>query len=372
MGNESREELDALAVESIALRGTWWRRGQREGPSYPGAVAGSDLGILILKRLKPALGQGWGVRRWLVRRLQKAAVVGSTTYLEMPMRKLDTFVLRSLLGLAVVSAIACSDESKPTVSRDGSVDRPTDTLAPDSNKLDVAASDGASADAVAVDAPSADVIAPLDQAGSLDAGGGDGVIDVAGVDGGLGPDSARIDGAAALDGGSGEAGPVIDGAHAVDGGVTTMANITFRLDNRAAATVYLRNACWFPFTVTSLADGSQYANASYCACDCADSRCDSAVACAPCAPPSGVAVAAGESKDIAWTARKSTLESRTGEFGAFQCVSHQPIAVGTYRVAVPVYATQEDAEAELNARTVEQSFVLDTSNAVVVVPIPGT
>ncbi len=244
-------------------------------------------------------------------------------------------------------------------------------LAPDTGKLDVAPSADASVDTVAVDAPSVDVVAPLDQAGALDAGGGDVAIDVAGVDGGLGPDSARIDGAAILDGGSGEAGPVIDGAPAVDGGITTMAKITFRLDNRAAATVYLRNACWLPLTVTSLADGSQYANASYCACDCADSQCNSTVNCAPCAPPSGVAVAAGESKDIAWTARKSTLESRTGELGAYQCVSHQPIAVGTYRVAVSVYATEADAAAELNGRTVEHSFVLDTSNAVVVVPIPG-
>ena len=91
--------------------------------------------------------------------------------------------------------------------------------------------------------------------------------------------------------------------------------------------------------------------------------------CGPCAPPSGVAVAAGQTSALPWKAGKFTLETKTGTAGSFQCLSHAPIATGDYRVAATVYPTEADAMAQTNGRTVQQSFVLGTTDATVVVPI---
>jgi hypothetical protein len=156
---------------------------------------------------------------------------------------------------------------------------------------------------------------------------------------------------------------------AVDAGAMTMASITFRLDNLGTQAVYLYNACWIPLTVTSTVDGTEYTNAQYCACNCADSSCTESVNCVPCAPPSGVAVAAGQTTDLSWKAGRFTLETKTGTAGIFQCLAHAPIATGDYRVAVTVYPTEADARSQTNGRTVQQSFVLGTTNATVLVPI---
>lgn len=290
------------------------------------------------------------------------------------MRKLDKLTLVQAVFCVVVSgaAVGCGDDSKPETRLDAAVDRAGDALAPDAARTDtlvpadVAKADAAQADAAKTDVPPLDS-AKLDVAAVLDTGKGETALDGAGVDGGS-VDVAQDDAPPALDTVGVETGN-IDGAGTVDGGVTTMASITFRLDNQGAQTVYLRNNCWIPFEVTSLADGTAYANAFFCACTCADASCTSQVACAPCAPPSGIAVAAGQTQDVSWQARKSTLENRTGSFGAYQCVAHAPIPTGTYRLALSVYPTEADAAAGTNGRVIQQSFVLGTANATIAVPV---
>jgi hypothetical protein len=292
------------------------------------------------------------------------------------MRRFDKLVMvQSLLGFLVAGAIGCGDDAKPQTKRDGSMDLAADASAPDLAKADtLVPGDMAKTDAPAVDAAQTDVAQPLDTAtldvpSPLDVGQGETAFDTGGVDTGLGPDGARADGPSVLDGGSGETGAGIDSTGAVDAGATTMANVTFRLDNQGTQTVYLYNACWVPLTVTSTADGTEYTNALFCACNCADSTCTESVKCAPCAPPSGVAVAAGQTSDLPWKAGKFTLETKTGSAGSFQCLGQAPIATGNYRVAVTVYPTEVDAVAKTNGRIVQQSFVLGTTNATVVVPI---
>jgi hypothetical protein len=281
------------------------------------------------------------------------------------MRKLDKLItVQSLLALVVAGALGCADDGKKQTKPDGALDVAADALAPDTAKADTLAVDAASADVV----PPADT-AEVDVPWLPDAGQGETAPDTQGADTGLGPDGARADGLLALDGGLGETGAGMDGTSAVDASEVTMATITFRLDNQGTQTVYLRNACLVPVTVTSTADDAEYTNALFCACSCADSNCMDSVACAPCAPPSGVAVATGQTRDLPWKAGKFTLETKTGTSGNFQCLGHAPIATGVYRVAVVVYPTEADAVAQTNGRTVRQSFVLGTTEAVVVVPM---
>jgi hypothetical protein len=149
----------------------------------------------------------------------------------------------------------------------------------------------------------------------------------------------------------------------------TMASITLRLTNEAAQTVYLRSACAIPFDVTSTADGTVYTNQMICACDCANAGCTGGNACGACAPPSGIAVQVGGTADLSWTAQLATSQTKTGAAGPFQCVSRAAIPTGTYRLAVVVYPTAEDAVAETNGKTLEQSFVLGTTNATIAVAI---
>ena len=185
---------------------------------------------------------------------------------------------------------------------------------------------------------------PLDTAGALD-----GVVE---------------DVAQSLDTGAGEAGTV-DGTLAM-----TNATITFELANMGTQTANLRSECWMPITVTALADGASYTDQSYCLCNCADSSCMGPVNCSPCAPPAGIPLEPGKTRNISWTARKSTVQKKTGSVGEFQCVAHAPIATGSYEVAVVVYPTEADAAADSNGKTVEHSFVLGTSDATVGVPVP--
>lgn len=289
------------------------------------------------------------------------------------MHKIDKLTtVQAVFCLLITGVVAgCGDDSKPETRLDAAVDRAGDALAADAAKTDtLVPADAAKPDGPQADAPTSDAAPPLDTAkvdGSalLDVGAGE----TGGVDGGSGLDGAAGDAPLELDTGAVDTG-AFDGAGGLDGGATTMASITFRVENQGAQTVYLRSSCWIPFDVTSVADGAVYANAFFCACSCADASCTSQVACAPCAPPSGIAVAAGQIKDVSWQARKSTLENKTGSLGAYQCVAHAPIPTGTYRLAISVYPSEADAAAGTNGRVIQQSFMLGGSNATVVVPVP--
>jgi hypothetical protein len=291
--------------------------------------------------------------------------------LEITMRKLEHAVFAlSIPCLLVAGAAGCGDSTAAQPQPDGAVDNrradaPGDTPSADApwgaetTKLDVAKLDVAKLDVPVVE----DTGKPGDASDASETG-----LDAATVDAAA-QDVPGVDGSALLDGGSSEAGGV-DGAAGVDALTMTTANVTFRLENRGAQAVYLRNACFIPFDVTCAADGTVYANAFFCACNCADSTCNGPLACGPCAPTSGVAIAPGETRDLSWIARKSTLQTKTGATGSFQCVAIAPIPTGDYRMSISVYPTAADAVAATNGTTVRQSFLLDTANTTVAVPIP--
>lgn len=291
------------------------------------------------------------------------------------MRKPDKVTLvQAVFCLLVTGAGAgCGDDGKTEARPDAAVERPGDVSA-DSAKADIAPADLAKADTAPIDGVKTDApllldTGKLDLPATLDVGQGETAIDTAGVDGGPALDGAAVDAPPVADVAVGET-SAIDGTGTVDADGMTMAGITFRLQNQGAQAIYVRVSCWVPFQVTSVADGTVYANKSFCACDCADTTCTVPMACAPCAPPSGVAVASGQTKDVSWQARSSTLQSKTGTTGAFECVAHAPIATGAYRLAITVYATEADAVAETNGRVVQHTFALGTTNAVVEVPVP--
>jgi hypothetical protein len=287
----------------------------------------------------------------------------------MPMRNLDKSTsMPPFLCLLIAAAVGCGDgtsaETKPDGGPDGSTAPDTakaDALALQDTAKDTPTIDGPSgADAPTADAPSPPDTATADLPQSQDASRVDARAPV---------DGDRTDAPAVLDSGAVDVRPGIDATPSMDALATTMASITFRLTNSGAQTVYLRNACWVSFNLTSAADGTVYTNQAFCACDCASTACTGGVQCGPCAPTSGTAVQVGGTADLAWTAQKTTLETKTGSTGAFQCVSHAAIPTGTYHFAVVVYPTAEDAVAETNGKTLQQDFVLGTANAIVAVAI---
>lgn len=287
------------------------------------------------------------------------------------MRNLDKSpLLHLMLCLFVASAtsLGCGDgttaETKPDGGRDSAL--AADAATADARLLDdMAKTDAPSvADTAAVDTPLPEDTAKADTHGSLDGG-----PDASRVDAGWAQDADSVDVPAKLDSSVVEVGNAVDGTPSVDALATTMATVTFQLTNQGTQAVYLRNACWIHFDVTATADGTVYANQSFCACDCASANCTGAILCGPCAPTSGTAVQAGETTNLWWTAQSATLQTKTGTTGSFQCVSLAPIPTGSYRVAIVVYPTAEDAVAETNGKTIEQGFVLGTANATVAVPI---
>lgn len=297
------------------------------------------------------------------------------------MPKLDKPTVAQVVFCLLVTGIGagCGDDTGSKAKLDAAVDATADVPGADAAKpgADAAKTDTLAppdlsrADAPESDTPMTDVPLPRDTApdgpATLDVANGETGLDSSAVDTGLVPDVAG-DAPPALDTGAVETGG-IDGTTAVDAEGMTTASITFRLHNQGAQPVYVRSNCWIPFDVTSLADGTVYANRFFCACSCAEALCTGPVACAPCPPPDGLEVAPGQTRDLSWQARKSTLETKTGTQGPFECVAHAPIATGAYRVSVSVYPTEEDAAAETNGRVVQQSFTLGTANAVVTVPV---
>jgi hypothetical protein len=187
----------------------------------------------------------------------------------------------------------------------------------------------------------------------------------------LAPDGARADLApTAQDGGKADAGVgPEDTSPSADALAETSALITFRFSNTRSQTVYLRRGCSYSLEVISEADGKTYSNQSFCACDCSSASCQSTPSCGVCAPTAGIPVEVGKSLDISWSALISTLQTKTGSLGTFQCVVQTSIPVGTYRIRITVYPTPEDAVALTNGGTVEMSFLLTTANATVEVPI---
>jgi hypothetical protein len=239
-------------------------------------------------------------------------------------------VAQLILSSAFLWTVGCGDDTKKTV-KDGGTDvavvldtnRPDLTLAPDT-KLDTATTP----DVPLVDAASPDMAAQ---------------------------DGATTDG-------------MDDAMVGTDAVGETLASITFRFKNTGTQAVYLHRQCDLPIQVTAEADGATYSNSFICACDCADSSCQVTINCAQCLW-SGLAVEPGKSEDIVWSAMKSTMQTKMGTMGSFQCVAHAPIPTGAYRVSIQVYPTAADAASQANGKAVTKSFTLTTANATIDFPL---
>ena len=265
------------------------------------------------------------------------------------MRNTVPRILVPILLCSVFLGVGCGDDTKVEPRLDSGLadgkamdTNQFDTTAKPDTQVDMAPTPDANKADLAGDADKADIPVPQDVPQG----------DAPAQDAGLGDASADLgDGSADAVGGS------------------TQATITFRFKNDGAQAVYLRSECVFPIKIVSVAEGTEYANGYSCGCDCAAVDCQDPIQCAPCAPPDGVAVDPGKNQAIAWTARRSTMQIKTGPRGAFQCVAFAPIPTGTYRVSIQVYPTMVDAAAKTNGRTVSLAFPLTTTNATVEVTL---
>jgi hypothetical protein len=270
-----------------------------------------------------------------------------TSTLEITMRSQDKLVIGSLIFCALVSAAAGCGSGGGGKVDSGTAD--TANHAGDAGTRDLGSDTPQRSDG-AVDAP-ADV--PSTQDGAA--------IDRASVDrpaDGVAADAAEAD--ALSDAGDASS----------DAATLTHATITFVLKNAGATPVYLTSQCWTEFQVARLADGTVYENKLFCMCACSETACQGDIKCSPCAPRSGIAVAAGGSYELSWVAQTDSIEKRTGARGEFSCISHAPIATGTYRLSVPIFGSSSDAVARANAKTVNADFELGTANARVEVTLP--
>jgi hypothetical protein len=134
--------------------------------------------------------------------------------------------------------------------------------------------------------------------------------------------------------------------------------VVFRLRNRGDRTLYLRQGCvGIAFDVSSC--GSRYTDGVgpryACGCLCGDASCTGTVACGPCPPDAGLAVAPGEAKDVPWSAILTTLQDRPG----YSCVERTPLPAARYAVSFPLFDTDSAAAGhELPVRFAAGTFEL--------------
>jgi len=134
--------------------------------------------------------------------------------------------------------------------------------------------------------------------------------------------------------------------------------VTFQLRNDGISMVYVFESCQIDFTITSLADPvHQIALPGACACACG-------VACPVCGPcfEGPLDVATGTMRTASWTTVRVTTEP-TSTGGS--CERQFPLALGPYRIDVPVYSTLADAMARMSGRMASQSFDLPLTSDIV-------
>jgi hypothetical protein len=130
--------------------------------------------------------------------------------------------------------------------------------------------------------------------------------------------------------------------------------INFELRNDGAQSVYLFQNCLIDYTITSLADPTHtITRIDGCGCDCSLSSCSVCGACAH----SAIEIAAGGTQTDSWLAVDITTQTRP----AGACQVQKTLPAGSYRIDVPVYASDADATAGTAARTASQTFTLPAS-----------
>ena len=139
--------------------------------------------------------------------------------------------------------------------------------------------------------------------------------------------------------------------------------ISFDLRNDGASPAYVFETCIVDFTITSEADpNTPITRVAGCIC-----TCEQAPQCPLCGPCfSGPReIAAGGKLTAYWTTASVTTETR----GNIGCQIVHPLPAGSYRIDLPVYASEADATAKLSPRTVTQTFTLPPPSDVITLPV---
>ncbi len=140
--------------------------------------------------------------------------------------------------------------------------------------------------------------------------------------------------------------------------------VKFQLQNDGAAPAYVYQGCLVDFTITSLANPSApITRVEGCVCSC--SQAPQCPVCGACyAGP--LEIAAGTAATAYWTA--ATLTTERG--GACQTLHALP--AGSYRIDLPVYASQADAAAKVLPRVLTQVFTLPAPDDTVAIPVASS
>jgi len=158
------------------------------------------------------------------------------------------------------------------------------------------------------------------------------------------------------DAGQADAGPITDPE-------PTAVSLNLQLQNGGASSAYVYQGCLIDFTITALTNPPVLINrVEGCVCQCGQSVCPT---CGQCfAGP--LEIPAGGQVTQQWLTANVTTESG-GVTGSCQRLHALP--AGSYRIDVPVYATDAEAAARLLPRVVTQVFTLPAPNDTVVIPI---
>lgn len=141
--------------------------------------------------------------------------------------------------------------------------------------------------------------------------------------------------------------------------------VTFQFENNGAFPAFLRRNCALQYTIESCADdySTPVATRAFCsqACDTANG----CIVCAPC-PLESVSLDVGANTTDTWAGMRYTFGT-TPE--GCSCHEEHVAQAGLYRIRVPVYASEMDAQTGTPAYEVTMNFELPAPNGAVNVPI---
>jgi hypothetical protein len=139
--------------------------------------------------------------------------------------------------------------------------------------------------------------------------------------------------------------------------------ITLQFQNGGAAPAYVYQGCLVDLTITSLADPAAVINrVEGCVCECG--RTTACPICGACYAGPREIPAAGQMTESWLTATVTSESTPTGG-----CQRLHTLPAGTYRIALPVYASEADAAAKTSARIVTQTFTLPEPDDTVAIPV---
>jgi hypothetical protein len=145
--------------------------------------------------------------------------------------------------------------------------------------------------------------------------------------------------------------------------------VTFRFTNTSATPLYVLGECHVRYEVTSCADGYQDPLAMWadCTIDCSSpgAGAGGCIACGACMYQ-GIEVTPGAPHESPWSG--NTYDFATTSSGC-SCYNASSAPAGKYKISVPVYASDADAQQGTVLYTIEIPFTLPAPGGVVEVPL---